>query len=392
MKQNFKSICLLMTLFVITGENIGYGQTPENPYTSADCGLAVTSTETSIDAILGNEVTWSGITATYSQTPTATTERFPGTPQFSIRKIQVGHKWLGSSSYTINTTPTPQSPESVAHTIHSITNGAYFDQIKFTPSKAGYTKETYRVYLLFPMMKKQTVNGVEQNIQLQTTNNEPMYWYDYKDISITYAVPEFRVVAVKFTSDHGMLRPNVNTTAPDSYKIGNAQTYKAMYPDGTLQWNYTRNANGELVKTVTVDEPITHTWKHADPTAKIEYSVRLKNFGATIKGKIYFGDAKPNNTNPLYDPPAGGNYVDYSGEDPNNNGAIGYSTLTRQFDIRHETSNTVICPVAFDQKVYWTFGAPQVEINEARMNVAVGNVFNGQTKTETKLILQEMLK
>jgi hypothetical protein len=135
-KQYFKSVCLLMTLFVIACENIGYGQTTENPYISKNCGLAVTSTVTTIDAFLGEEVKWNSIVATYSQTPTGTQERFPRAAQFTLVKTKVEHKWLASASYT----PNAQVPGSVAHTVVSTTNGAFFNQITFTPVKAGYTK------------------------------------------------------------------------------------------------------------------------------------------------------------------------------------------------------------------------------------------------------------
>jgi hypothetical protein len=120
--------------------------------------------------------------------------------------------------------------------------------------------------------------------------------------------------------------------------------------------------------------------------------VRLKNFGATIKGKIYFGDnIKPQNTNPLWDPPSEGNSQDYNIASLNDNGTIGYETFEPQLTFRRETTNDVIETFDFKQYVYWTFGTPQIDINVARINVAVWYVFSGQTKTDTKQILQDML-
>jgi hypothetical protein len=131
-----------------------------------------------------------------------------------------------------------------------------------------------------------------------------------------------------------------------------------------------------------VNEPISHTWKHADPTAKIKYSVRLKNFGATIKGKIYLGDnIKPQNTNPLWDPPSEGNSQDYNINCPNDCGVIGSKAFTQQLTFRRETTNEVIATLRFTQNVYWTFGTPQIDINEARIALAISYAFANETST-----------
>jgi hypothetical protein len=171
---------------------------------------------------------------------------------------------------------------------------------------------------------------------------------------------------------------------PNCYDIGNEQTYNAKpeYLDGTLQVTWTRNASGQFVATVMANVPITHTWKHAYPNAKIKYTIKLKNFGATIKGKIYLGDTKPQNTNPLWEPPSEGNTQEYNINCSNDNGTIGYKTFTQQLTFRRETTNEVIATSSFNQKVYWTFGTPQIDINEARMNLVANNVFFNLTSPD----------
>jgi hypothetical protein len=164
----------------------------------------------------------------------------------------------------------------------------------------------------------------------------------------------------------------------------------------TIKCDYKRE-NGQLVEIKpaeydkVISEPITHTWGNVTPNVKLKYSVTIKNFGATVKGKIYFGASRPNNTNPSLTPPTEGNTSDYPFEDTNNNNTIGYKILKPDLVLRHEASNAEICTIPLNQKVYWTFGTPQTEINKARMDVAVGNVFSDQTKTDTKQILQDML-
>jgi hypothetical protein len=265
-------------------------------------------------------------------------------------------------------------------------------KIQFIPEKAGYTKETYRIFVNVPKLKKSNsehAKDIQGNL---------LYWRDYKDIAITYTVPEFGLVAVNFTSDHGKLRcPNGNNTAPDCYNIGNKATYRDEYGGYTFKCDYKRE-NGQLIRiasadcTEVINIPITHTWSNTTTDVEVKYSITIKNYGAAIKSKIYHGNTRPTDPDSdTYWQPKENDSKTWPIKTPNNNNKIGYMHFTETHALKDDVKNDTFLSVTINQGVYWTFGTPQVDINEARMNVAVGYVFNGQTKTDTKQILQDML-
>ncbi|MDR2642326.1 MAG: hypothetical protein LBC74_05990 [Planctomycetaceae bacterium] len=356
-------------------------------YELCDLGVSAEASATEHDAFLGKTLTWDEIIVKKTKNAPLSNEYKEGGWSVVIRKIKVEHRYSTNDVFQAKPEPTSNKPTTLSCNKIIVDKSIHLKQIKFTPEKAGYTRETYRVWIIVPKLLKS--NGQQAK---DAAGNE-LKWFSYKDITITYAVPEFQVVAVKFISDHGMLRPNVyaDTDKPNCYKIDNAPTYKTMYPDGTLQWSFIRSDSGTLTLSNDLHIPITHTWKNADPTAKIKYTIRLKNFGATIKGNIYLGHPRPNNTNPTLTPPTEGNTSDYYFEDMNENDTVGYESFKVNLVFRYETNDMVIALGTLKQNVYWTFGTPQININEARMNIAVGYVFNGQTKTDTKQILQDML-
>ncbi|MDR2169811.1 MAG: hypothetical protein LBP59_06690 [Planctomycetaceae bacterium] len=322
-------------------------------------------------------MTWNKIIVKKTKNAPSSNEYKEGAWSIIARKIKIEHRYSSNTNYQAKSTPTENNPVTFTHQPVIVDTDIHLTQIQFSPEKAGYTKETYRIFIVVPKLLK------SNNQHAKDSNGNDLYWSSYSDITITYNVPEFKLVAVKFTSDHGKLRPNAYNTAPNCYDIGNMPTYKTQYPDGTRQWTWTRNSTtGILTETNQIHQPITHSWKHADPNAKIEYTIKVKNFGATIKGKIYLGNSKPNDPNLFWIPPSEGNTKDYNIDSLNNNGTIEYNTLNYQLPIRHETTNNLIVTLSFGQYVYWTFDTPQVDINEARIKLAVNNVFVNLTSSD----------
>jgi hypothetical protein len=235
---------------------------------------------------------------------------------------------------------------------------------------------------LFPVLTKQIVNGVEQNVQVTTSDGQPMYWYQTQNVTLAYATPEFKIVAVKFTSEHGMLRPNVLNATPDHYNIGNAQTYKNLYADGTLQWNYARNAStGALEQISSVNVPITHTWGNASPAVPLTGQFKMMNFGATIQGKIY---VVTNSSFTEIPPPTSGSFSNYNFDKTNDSNKIEKGSITATFAFSKSNNNNapLLLSHSINQEVYWTFGTSAIDINVARMELAINNIFSGIISTD----------
>jgi hypothetical protein len=375
-----KNLRKLICLFCVT-INIYFCNTTMLQNATADewcdLGISVTTDSAQHDAFLGHTTQWDQIIVGLTKDVPVSNEYKAGNWSLDIKKIKIEHKYRKNDIFQAKPVPTIERPAELICQQKVIDQNTHIQKIQFAPEKAGYTQETYRIVITVPKLLK------SNNQQAKNANGKGLFWRSYKDISITYAVPEFKLVAVRFTSDHGMLRPNTYNTKPDFYNIGNAKTYKELYPDGTLQWNWTRNVSGTLMETLTASYPITHTWKLADPNVTIKYTVRLKNFGATIKGNIYFGQStRPNNTSPSFIPPSEGNTTDIDFYVLNNCDTIGITNLVQELIVRYETNDVILLTKEFIQIIYYTFGTPQIEINEARIRLATNLIFANIRSTD----------
>jgi hypothetical protein len=192
-------------------------------YEHCDLGVSLTVDSTEQDAFLGSTLKWDKIVVEKTKDAPPSNEYKPGPWSVIGRKIKVEHRYSGNNAYQAKSTPTVNSPTTLSYQELAEGTKLHLKQIQFTPERAGYTKETYRVWIIVPKLLK------SDSQHAKDANGNLLHWSSYEDISITYAVPEFKLTAVKFTSDHGMLRLNVTENKPYCYNIGNAQTIREKY-------------------------------------------------------------------------------------------------------------------------------------------------------------------
>jgi hypothetical protein len=172
-------------------------------YENCDLGVSLTADSTEQDAFLGNTLKWDKIVVKKTKNAPISNEYKEGDWRVVCGKIKVEHKYSANGAFQANPTPTASTPVTLSYQRYVSVPEEHLKQIQFTPEKAGYTKETYRICIIVPKLLK------SNSQQAKDANGNKLHWLGCADITITYNVPEFKLVAVKFTSDHGMLRPNV---------------------------------------------------------------------------------------------------------------------------------------------------------------------------------------
>jgi hypothetical protein len=201
-QKNIKQlVCLFSVVVGILFFNTKLLQSA-NMYENCGMGVSLTADSTEQDAFLGNTLTGDKIVVKKTKNAPISNEYKEGNWFVVVYKIKVEHRYRSDTMFQAKPTPTVSNPIKLSCTVHEVNTYRHLKQIQFTPEKAGYTKETYRVFIIVPKLLKSNSQHAKDN------SGNLLWWSSFADITITYNVPEFKLVAVKFTSDHGMLRPN----------------------------------------------------------------------------------------------------------------------------------------------------------------------------------------